>query len=80
MMNENDWLKPDNILKRWPEPPCTSMDRLLHTLDIYLHSADEMRIIDATSNVYPKRNGEIVRTGLTLGDLRALVKLLGVER
>lgn len=48
--------------------PTTPAEALAHVVKVYADSADEALVIMATSNVY----GDGVRTGLTMGDLRAL--------
>lgn len=48
--------------------PTTPAEALAHVVKVYADTPDETTMIMATSNVY----GDGVRTGLLMGDLRAL--------
>ena len=58
------------IQDMWPNPPENSVESLAHTLDAFYEEPDDRQVIIATSGVYSER------TGLTLGDLRELKKIL----
>lgn len=58
------------ILDLWPDPPENTVQSLAHTLDAFIHEPNDRQVIIATSGVYRER------TGLTLGDLRDLKKIL----
>lgn len=57
----------ETIAKLGPAPT-TPAEALAHVVKVYADTPDETTMIMATSNVY----GDRVRTGLTMGDLRAL--------
>lgn len=61
---------------KWPEPPQTLTQRLLHVLDIFEGDSSDMRIIRATGNEYAPYGEKHSWTGLTLGDLRAIADIL----
>lgn len=48
--------------------PTTPAEALAHVVKVYADTPDDREMVMATSNVY----GDRVRTGLTMGDLRAL--------
>lgn len=60
------------ILRLWPVPPESTTDKLKHVLDVFDGFGDNEKMVTATNYVY----GHGVRTGLTLGDLRELLKLV----
>lgn len=64
---------------KWPEPPKNAKESLLHVLDIFEDMPDDMKVIEATSNIYAPYGQGNYRTGLTLGDLRALATLVTEE-
>lgn len=61
-----------DAIEKYGPAPTTPAEALAHVLAIYADDADDREVINATSNIY----GPGVRTGLTMGDLRALAKLL----
>lgn len=60
-------IRQETIERLGPEPT-TPAERLSHTLRAHAEQPDNWVVVEATNNVY----GDGVRTGLTLGDLRAL--------
>jgi ribosome-binding protein aMBF1 (putative translation factor) len=60
-------IRQETIERLGPEPT-TPTERLAHTLAAHEGTDDSWVVVEATNNVY----GQGVRTGLTLGDLRAL--------
>lgn len=48
--------------------PTTPLQSLDHVLKVFADESDDRLVVDATNGVY----GDGVRTGLTLGDLKAL--------
>lgn len=60
------------ILRLWPEPPGELTDKLRHVVDVFEGFGDSTKMVTATNYVY----GHGVRTGLDLGDIRALLKLV----
>lgn len=52
--------------------PTTPAENLAHLLAVYADESDDRLMIQATDGIY----GDGVRTGLTLGDLRALAAQL----
>jgi hypothetical protein len=60
-------IRQETIERLGPEPT-TPTERLTHTLRAHAEQDDTWVVVEATNNVY----GDGVRTGLTLGDLRAL--------
>jgi hypothetical protein len=60
----------------WPFPPQGTTERLMHVLDVYEDSPDDMQVIRATGNTYAKHPDPDSWTGLTLGDLRAIAEAL----
>lgn len=63
----------EQVLQSWPKPPEDAIGKALHVLDAFDECGDDMQVVTATSNVY----GRGVVTGLTLGDLRELVEMIG---
>jgi hypothetical protein len=57
-----------DAIATYGDAPATPYEALAHTLAVFADAPDDRVLIQATSNVY----GEGVRTGLTMGDLRAL--------
>lgn len=69
------------VTKKWPIPPATPYEALRHTMDMHHDGPDDRIVLEATSNVYPLNpDGSVVRTGITLGDLRWLMKHLESRR
>ncbi|MFI8499485.1 hypothetical protein ACIGFK_13450 [Streptomyces sp. NPDC085524] len=60
-------IRQETIERLGPEPT-TPLESLAHTLAAHAEQSDDWVVVEATNNVY----GDGVRTGLTLGDLRAL--------
>lgn len=59
-----------NIREVWPNPPDGPLERLAHTLDVWADYPDDYIVLIATSEVY----GPHVVTGLTIGDLKDLLR------
>lgn len=63
-----------------PYPSADPLDRLRHTVSVFADSPDDETVVMATANIYPADvclpNGWR-QTGLTYGDLRALLARLG---
>jgi hypothetical protein len=66
-------IRQETIERLGPEPT-TPEERLTHVLAAHEEGDDDRMIFEATNNVY----GDGVRTGLTLGDLRALAQRLSL--
>lgn len=64
-------IRQETIERLGPEPT-TPTERLAHTLAAHAEQDDNWLVVEATNNVY----GDGIRTGLTLGDLRALHRQL----
>lgn len=63
-------------IEQYGPAPTTPTEALAHVVAVWDGEPDDRVMIDATTNVY----GDRIRTGLTLGDLRALAaKLAAVE-
>lgn len=56
----------------WPEPPKTPLEALRHVLDVYRGEDDTAYAIRATTDRY----NAAPETGLTYGDLKALLQLI----
>lgn len=63
-----------NALAQYGDAPTTPVEALAHVLAVYDGEPDDRLMIQATSGIY----GNGIRTGLTLGDLRALAARLGL--
>jgi hypothetical protein len=59
-------------IEQYGPVPTTPVEALVHVVAVWEGEPDDRMMIDATSNVY----GPGIRTGLTLGDLRALAQLI----
>ena len=65
-----------------PEPDGTLLGNLRHTVAVFAEVAAEREVIRATSGIYPAgtpgsfTRGTVTVTGLTHGDLRALLTQL----
>lgn len=59
-------------IKRIGPAPTTAAEALAHVVKVNEGTPDEALVIMATSNVY----GDGVRTGLLMGDLRALNEMV----
>jgi hypothetical protein len=59
------------LIAQFPEPDGTPLSNLKHYVDIFEGSPDSEKVLIATSGIY----GDGVRTGLTHGDLRALLHM-----
>lgn len=57
-----------DAIKTYGPPPTTPEEALAHVLCAFAQEPDDRMVLQATSGIY----GEGVRTGLTMGDLRAL--------
>ncbi|MFF7411602.1 hypothetical protein [Streptomyces lydicus] len=59
-------------MEQYGEAPANPTEALDHVLAVFADAPDDRIVLEATNNIY----GPGVRTGLTMGDLRALrVKL-----
>ncbi|MDX5563731.1 hypothetical protein PYK79_10750 [Streptomyces sp. ID05-04B] len=59
-------------IAQYGDAPANATEALAHVLAIYADEPDDRLMIEATNGIY----GTGVRTGLTLGDLRALAARL----
>lgn len=66
----------DGILRNWPRPPATSRERLAHVLDAFGPWPDDTVMIQVTTGVY----GPGMVSGLTLGDLRTMSRIMAVPQ
>lgn len=57
------------------DAPATPAETLAHVLAVYADEDDDRLMIEATNGIY----GQSVRTGLTLGDLRAIATRINEE-
>lgn len=57
-----------DAIKTYGPPPGTPEQALAHVLCAFADQPDDRMVLQATSNIY----GDGVRTGLTMGDLRAI--------
>ena len=55
-------------MEQYGDAPATPEEALAHVLAVYADEPDSRLMIEATNGIY----GQGVRTGLTIGDLRAL--------
>jgi hypothetical protein len=62
-----DRMRRDTIAQ-FGDAPKTPAEALTHVLAVYADEPDDRLVIEATNGIY----GDGVRTGLTMGDLRAL--------
>jgi hypothetical protein len=61
-------------IEQYGPAPATPTEALAHVLAVYAAEPDNRLVMEVTSGVY----GDGVRTGLTIGDLRALAALIPV--
>lgn len=59
-------------MEQYGDEPADALEALAHVLKIYADEHDSRLMIEATNNIY----GPGVRTGLTMGDLRAIAAQL----
>lgn len=59
-------------MEQYGDAPSTPAEALAHVLKVYTDEPDDRLMIEATNGIY----GDGVRTGLTMGDLRALAARL----
>ncbi|WP_158712436.1 hypothetical protein [Streptomyces sp. NRRL F-5135] len=59
-------------MEQYGDAPATAEEALAHVLTVYADEPDNRLMIEATNGIY----GDGVRTGLTMGDLRALAARL----
>lgn len=59
-------------IAQYGDAPATPAEALAHILAVYADEPDTRLMIEATNGIY----GDGVRTGLTMGDLRALAARL----
>ncbi|MGW1784887.1 hypothetical protein ACWCQQ_38155 [Streptomyces sp. NPDC002143] len=55
-------------IAEYGDAPATPTEALAHVLRVYACEPDDRLMIEATNGIY----GQGVRTGLTMGDLRAI--------
>ncbi|MCP9209634.1 hypothetical protein [Streptomyces cucumeris] len=55
-------------MEQYGDAPATPTEALDHVLRVYVDEPDSRMVLEATNGIY----GDGVRTGLTLGDLRAV--------
>jgi hypothetical protein len=61
-----------DVQAQYGPAPATPVDALAHVVKVFAGQPDDLLVVQATSGIY----GDGVRTGLTLGDLRALAARL----
>lgn len=61
-------------MDQYGDAPATAEDALTHVLKVWEGEPDSRVMVEATNGIY----GDGIRTGLTLGDLRALAARLAV--
>ena len=59
-------------IAQYGDAPATPAEALAHILAVYADEPDTRLMIEATNGIY----GDVVRTGLTMGYLRALAARL----
>ncbi|MER5378474.1 hypothetical protein [Streptomyces sp. NPDC002553] len=62
----------ETTIERLGPQPTTPLEALHHTLAVYEDQPDSRMVLEATSNIY----GDGIRTGVTIGDLRALATMI----
>ncbi|MFJ7998976.1 hypothetical protein ACIQ7D_17770 [Streptomyces sp. NPDC096310] len=60
-------------MEQYGAKPASAVEALAHVLKVYADEPDSRLMVEATNGIY----GDGVRTGLTMGDLRALAARLG---
>jgi len=55
-------------MEQYGDAPANAAEALAHVLAVFADEPDDRLMIEATNGIY----GQGVRTGLTMGDLRAL--------
>lgn len=65
----------ERMKQAWPQPPEDVIGKVLHLIDNFQGQPDDMWVARATQGIY----GPGVTTGLTLGDLRKLIEILGKQ-
>ena len=63
-------------MEQYGAAPVTPEQALAHVLAVFSDEPDNRLMIEATNGIY----GDGVRTGLTMGDLRALAARLGGDQ
>lgn len=66
-MSSMDRIRRETI-EQYGDAPTTPLEALDHTLAVWADEGDDWLMVEATNGIY----GNGVRTGLTMGDLRAL--------
>lgn len=61
-----------DAIKTYGPPPTSPTEALAHVLCAFAQAPDDRMVLQATSGIY----GDGVRTGLTMGDLRAIQQQL----
>ncbi|MEV7975417.1 hypothetical protein [Streptomyces sp. NPDC086519] len=59
-------------MEQYGDAPTDALEALTHVLKVYADESDSRLMVEATNGIY----GDGVRTGLTMGDLRALAARL----
>ncbi|HEY9371883.1 hypothetical protein [Streptomyces sp.] len=59
-------------MEQYGDAPADAAEALAHVLKVYADEPDSRLMVEATNGIY----GDGVRTGLTMGDLRALAARL----
>lgn len=73
-MRSMDRIRRETI-EQYGDAPATPTEALAHVLALFADEPDSRLMVEATSGIY----GQGVRTGLTMGDLRALHAQLSVD-
>lgn len=63
-------------MEQYGDAPATAEEALAHVLKVYADEPESRLMVEATNGIY----GDGVRTGLTMGDLRALADRLGGDQ
>lgn len=65
-----------DAIQRYGDAPANAHQALAHTVAVYEATPDDQTMVLATSNVY----SDGVRTGLTMGDLRDLLRQIDPDK
>ncbi|GAA2680060.1 hypothetical protein GCM10010400_49290 [Streptomyces aculeolatus] len=74
IMRSMDRIRRETI-EQYGDAPATPTEALAHVLALFADEPNSRLMVEATSGIY----GQGVRTGLTMGDLRALHAQLSVD-
>jgi hypothetical protein len=61
-----------DAIEKYGDAPANALQALAHVVAVFDDTPDDRMMVQATSNIY----GDRVQTGLTMGDLRALLGLI----